>query len=179
MTEKELDKATKRELLKEREEKKRLEAKNLEKSIREAFFLRMEELKRSEEEMRETRMPEREKEKNWCWKTTREEHCTLEWKAKIDLIHQDITEGLLNFHISLYLYTIRNLRLLMSSQAARTAVVVQMPMEVFLAKTSRVHARHQPTIKRRRKKKNNRDSGGPYARQKRNETNNESKTPSN
>lgn len=64
MTEKELDKATKRELLKEREEKKRLETKNLEKSIREAFFLRMEELKRSEEEMRETRMPEREKEKN-------------------------------------------------------------------------------------------------------------------
>ena len=61
MTEKELDKATKRELLKEREEKKRLKAKNLEKSIREAFFLRMEELKRLEEEMRETRMPEREK----------------------------------------------------------------------------------------------------------------------
>ena len=61
MAEKELKKAIKKEQQEEKEERIRLETKTLEKSRREAFFLRMEELGRMEEEMRETRMRERER----------------------------------------------------------------------------------------------------------------------
>ena len=61
MTEKELKKAIKKEQQEEKEERIRLKTKTLEKSRREAFFLRMEELGRMEEEMRETRMRERER----------------------------------------------------------------------------------------------------------------------
>ena len=61
MAEKELKKAIKKEQQEEKEERIRLEMKTLEKSRREAFFLRMEELGRMEEEMRETRMRERER----------------------------------------------------------------------------------------------------------------------
>ena len=61
MAEKELKKAIKKEQQEEKEERIRLETKSLEKSRREAFFLRMEELGRMEEEMRETRMRERER----------------------------------------------------------------------------------------------------------------------
>ncbi|KAM7452553.1 hypothetical protein ABFA07_000210 [Porites harrisoni] len=61
MAEKELKKAIKKEQQEEKEERNRLETKTLEKSRREAFFLRMEELGRMEEEMRETRMRERER----------------------------------------------------------------------------------------------------------------------
>ena len=61
MSERELKKAIKKEQQEENEERIRLETKTLEKSRREAFFLRMEELGRMEEEMRETRMRERER----------------------------------------------------------------------------------------------------------------------
>ena len=61
MAEKELKQAIKKEQQEEKEERIRLKTKPLEKSRREAFFLRMEELGRMEEEMRETRMRERER----------------------------------------------------------------------------------------------------------------------
>ena len=61
MAEKELKKAIKKEQQEEKEERIRLETKTLEKSRREAFFLRMEELGRMEDKMRETRMRERER----------------------------------------------------------------------------------------------------------------------
>lgn len=59
MAEKELKKAIKRELQEEMEERKRQETKKIEKSRRETFFLRIEELERLEQEMRETRIRER------------------------------------------------------------------------------------------------------------------------
>ena len=61
MTERELNKAIKRELQEERDEKNRQKARNIEKNRRETFFQRMEELERLEEEMRENRLREREK----------------------------------------------------------------------------------------------------------------------
>ena len=61
MTEKELNKAIKRELQEERDEKNRQKARNIERNRRETFFQRMEELERLEEEMRENRLREREK----------------------------------------------------------------------------------------------------------------------
>lgn len=61
MTEKELNKAIKRELQEERDEKNRQKARNIERNRRETFFQRMEELERLEEEMRENRLCEREK----------------------------------------------------------------------------------------------------------------------
>ncbi|KAJ7379291.1 hypothetical protein OS493_017804 [Desmophyllum pertusum] len=80
MTEKELSKAVKREFQEERDEKKRQEAKSMEKNRREAFFFRMEELERMEEEMRETRTRERETRRADAQKR-REKNITL-WNEK-------------------------------------------------------------------------------------------------
>ena len=85
MAENELKKAIKRELQEEMEEKERLETKNTEKSRRQAFFQRMEELGRLEEKMRETRIRERQRRRAEA-RLRREKNVALRNEQKISIL---------------------------------------------------------------------------------------------
>ena len=140
MAEKELKKAIKRELQDEREERIRQETKNIEKRRREPFFISLEEPERLEEEIRETRIRERERRREDS--NTKKRRILYFGMKNESPFYPRRSQVFLSFHISLYLFKTPGPLLMTSSQAARTAAAAVQTTAQSSASTRARRARH-------------------------------------